>query len=88
MVLPMKIELTENARPPRVRLSNYSQDQKIFLKSFVADLVNSGMAYLNKDLSMVICTSAGTKTGPREIQIHCRLTPGQQFHGQESSTNA
>lgn len=41
----MKIELTPDAKPVKVRLRKYSQEQKEFLKNFVDDLVNRGLAY-------------------------------------------
>lgn len=44
---PLKISLTTDAEPVRVRLRNYSQDQRKFLSNFVDKLVDHGMAYPN-----------------------------------------
>lgn len=44
----LKIELTPDAGPIKVRLRNYSQDQRDFLAKFVEDLVCHGHAYLNQ----------------------------------------
>lgn len=44
---PLKIDLTPDAVPVKVRLRNYSQDQRDFLKKFVSNLVYNDMAYPN-----------------------------------------
>lgn len=44
---PLKIELTPEAKPVKVRLRKYSQEQKIFMHDFVNDLVAHGMAHPN-----------------------------------------
>lgn len=44
---PLSIELESDARPVRVRLRNYSKDQREFLSKFVSDLLRHGMAYPN-----------------------------------------
>lgn len=44
---PLRIELTPDAKPVKVRLRNYSQDQRDFLAKFVKDLVHHGLAYPN-----------------------------------------
>lgn len=43
----LKIELTADAKPVKVRLRNYSQAQRTFLDTFVSDLVQHGLAYPN-----------------------------------------
>ena len=44
---PLKIELTPDAKPVKVRLRKYSQEQKEFMRELVNDLVAHGMAYAN-----------------------------------------
>ena len=44
---PLKIDLTPDAKPVKVRLRKYSQEQKEFMRDFVNDLVANGMAYPN-----------------------------------------
>lgn len=44
---PVKIDLMPNATLVHVFLRNYSQEQREFLSSFVAHLINFGMAYPN-----------------------------------------
>lgn len=44
---PLKIELTPDAKPVKVRLRKYSQDQEDFMRKFVDDLVANGLAYAN-----------------------------------------
>lgn len=44
---PLHIELTSDAKPSRVRLRNYSQEQRQFLSRFVETLESAGMAYFN-----------------------------------------
>lgn len=44
---PLKIDLTADAKPVKVRLRNYSADQRRFLGVFVKSLVSHGMAYPN-----------------------------------------
>jgi hypothetical protein len=46
-VSPLKIDLLPHASPVRVRLRKYSQEQRKFLSSMVAQLVDCGMAYAN-----------------------------------------
>ena len=44
---PLKVELTPDAKPVRVRLRNYSPPQRQFLKEFVSKLIQAGMVYSN-----------------------------------------
>lgn len=45
--LSLRIELSQDGRPVKVRLRNYSQEQEKFLTSMIEDLVRHGMAYAN-----------------------------------------
>lgn len=42
-IIPFRINLTPEALPVRVKLRNYSQEQKEFLKKFLNDLVHHDM---------------------------------------------
>lgn len=44
---PLRISLTEDAKPFRVRLRNYFQDQHEFLQIFISELVRCKMVYPN-----------------------------------------
>lgn len=44
---PLKIELTPDAKPVKVRLHNYSVDQRRIMGVFIKSLVRHGMAYPN-----------------------------------------
>lgn len=44
---PLKIELTPDAKPVKVRLRNYSQEQRDFLDQFVKDFVRHGLTNPN-----------------------------------------
>lgn len=44
---PLSIDLEQDAKPVRVKLRKYSEAQRDFMKSFVADLIRCGMAYPN-----------------------------------------
>ena len=44
---PLEIELTSDAKPVKVLLRNYSQEQKEFMRDFASDLVSNGLAYPN-----------------------------------------
>lgn len=46
-IKPLRIELTPHARQVKVRLRNYSQEQRDFLKDFVVKPICSGIAYSN-----------------------------------------
>ena len=46
-IKPLRIALTPDARPVKVRLRNYSQEQRGFFKNFVAKLVRNGVANPN-----------------------------------------
>ena len=44
---PLRIDLEPEAKPIKVRLRNYSEAQRSFLKQFVSHLIEYGMAYAN-----------------------------------------
>lgn len=48
---PLVIETKTNAKPVKVRIRNYSQEQKEFLITFVQDLMRHDMAYPNPTAS-------------------------------------
>lgn len=49
-VEPLKVEMTSDANFVRVRLRNYSKEQRGFLKKFVSKLFKAGIAYTNSIL--------------------------------------
>ena len=51
-IKPFKMDLAPHGRPVRVKLRNYSQEQRQFLKKFVADLLLCGMVHANPILSV------------------------------------
>lgn len=78
-VEPLKIDLVSDARPVRVKLRNYSQDQRNFLSNFVEKLVNAGMAYPNPTSPWASAPLLVPKPGPAAFRFTVDLRPVNRF---------
>lgn len=48
---PLKIDFVSDHNPVHVKIKNYLQEQREFLKKFVADLLEGSMVYINQTSS-------------------------------------
>ena len=78
-IKPLKIDLTPDSRPVRVKLRNYSQEQREFLKKFVADLLSCGMVYPNPTSSWACAPLLVPKDGPAKFRFTVDLRPVNKF---------
>jgi len=78
-IRPLKIELTPQAEPVKVRLRNYSREQREFLSDFVEKLVRSGMAYPNPTSRWACAPLLVAKTGPVPFRFTVDLRPVNSF---------
>lgn len=76
---PMKIDLTPDAKPVRVRLWNYSLEQRAFLCDFVAKLVLAGMAYFNPSSTWEGAPLLVPKPGPAQFRFTVDIRPVNRF---------
>lgn len=76
---PMKIELVPNAKPVRVRLRNYTQEQRLFLSETVKKLVDCGMAYENPTSPWASAPLLVAKPGPAKFRFTTDLRPVNRF---------
>ena len=76
---PLKINLTPDAKPVRVKLRNYSQDQRDFLRDFVNRLVANGMAYPNPSAIWASAPLLVPKPGPARFRFTVDLRPVNKF---------
>ena len=67
-ISPLKIELTPDAKPARVKLRNYSREQREFLTEFVDSLEKKGLAYSNPTSRLLAASPARGR--PREAVFH------------------
>lgn len=63
-VPPLHVNLTPEAKPDRVRLHNYSPEQRDFLKSHVDELLRCNMIYLNPSATWASAPLLVSKPGP------------------------
>lgn len=80
-VQPLKIDLVPDATPVRVRLRNYTQAQRQFLKDFVAQLEKANMAYFNPSSAWACAPLLVPKPGPGgdEFRFTVDLRPINRF---------
>lgn len=76
---PLEISLVSDASPVRVRLCNYSQAQRKFLRNFATQLVNANMAYLNPSSAWACAPLLVPKDGPDEFRFTDDLRPFNRF---------
>lgn len=75
---PLKIELTADAKPVKVRLRKYSADQRKFLATFIKSLVSHGMVYPNPTSKWACAPLLVPKTGA-EYRFTTNLRPVNFF---------
>ena len=75
----LKIDLNPDCRPVRVKLRNYSQEQREFLKKFVADLLSCGMVYANPTSSWACAPPLVPKDGPARFRFTVDLRLVNKF---------
>ena len=78
-VRPLRIELTPDARPVKVRLRNYSEEQREFLSDMVAKLVRNGMAFPNPTSAWACAPLLVPKPGPARFRFTVDLRPVNKF---------
>ena len=76
---PLKIDLTPDCRPVRVKLRNYSQEQREFLKKFVADLLSCSMVYANPTSSWACAPLLVPKDEPARFRFTVDLRLVNKF---------
>lgn len=76
---PLKIELFHDARPVKVCLRNYTQEQKTFLSDMVKKLVEHGMAYPNPTSAWACAPLLVAKPGPAQFRFTVDLRPVNRF---------
>lgn len=78
-VKPLKINLASDVRPVRVKLRNYSQEQRKFLKKMVADFIKCKMVYLNPFPTWACAPLLVPKSGPAKFRFTVDLRPVNKF---------
>lgn len=76
---PLKVDLVPDARPVRVRLRNYSQEQREFLSNMVNKLVENGLAYPNPTSPWASAPLLVPKPGPAKFRFTVDLRPINRF---------
>lgn len=78
-VEPLRIELSPDAKPTRVHLQNYSQEQRAFLVRSVTLLVAAGMAYFNPSAAWACALLLVPKDGPSIFRFTVFPRPINRF---------
>lgn len=78
-VEPLKIELTPDAKPVRVRLRNYSLDQREFLQKFMKVLIDTGHVYPNPTSKWASAPLLVAKPGPSMYRFTVDLRPVNKY---------
>lgn len=76
---PLQIALTPDAKPVKVRLRNYSQEQREFLRTFVATLLEKGMVYRNPTAPWAAAPLLVPKPGPAKFRFTVDLRPVNKY---------
>ena len=76
---PLKVDLTSDAKPVKVRLRNYSQEQREFLSGFVKKLIDHGMAYANPTSPWACAPLLVPKSGPSKFRFTVDLRPVNKY---------
>lgn len=76
----LKIDLAPNATPVRVRLRNYSQEQRNFMPKMVSNLVKCSMVYLNPTSPWASAPLLVPKLGPAKFRFTVDLRPVNRFN--------
>jgi hypothetical protein len=72
---PLVVRLQPDAKPVRVKLRRYSQEQRVFLKTFVDELVSHGLAYRNSSSAWCSAHLLVPKQGPAKYRFTVDLRP-------------
>lgn len=78
-VPPLKIDLVADAKPVRVRLRNYSQDQRLFLAQTLQKLIDCGMVYSNPTSPWACAPLLVPKSGPSKYRFTIDLRPVNRY---------
>jgi len=76
---PLKIELTADAKPVKVRLRKYSQPQRAFMQKLVKKLISCGMAYYNPTSPWACAPLIVPKPGSVEFRFTVDLRPLNKY---------
>jgi hypothetical protein len=72
---PLVVTLQPDAVPIRVKLRRYTQAQKTFLRTFVGELVQHGLAYRNPNSAWCSAPLQVPKNGPSHFRFTVDLRP-------------
>lgn len=76
---PLRIDLTPEARPVKVRLRNYSKEQRNFLDDQMSKLIRAGMVYLNPTSKWACAPLLVPKPGPAKFRFTVDLRPVNKY---------
>lgn len=76
---PLKIELSTEAKPVRVKLRNYSPTQRQFLSDFVSQLVKKDIIYPNPTACWASAPLLVPKAGPSQFRLTVDLRPVNKY---------
>lgn len=76
---PLEIELAPDAKPIKVKLRKYSQEQKCFLSNFVSELMEKGMLYPNPTAAWAAAPLLVPKPGPAKFRFTVDLRPVNKY---------
>lgn len=76
---PLKIDLTSDATPVKVRLRNYSVEQREFLQSTVENLTDAGVVYPNHSTCWASAPLLVAKPGPAKFRFKVDLSSVNRY---------
>lgn len=76
---PLRIHLTEGSRPIRVKIRNYSVDQREFMESLVDKLVENNLVYPNPSARRASSRLIVPKPGPSRSLFTVDLRPVNRY---------
>lgn len=78
-VEPLRIELVNDAKPVRVRLRNYTQEQREFLADLTKRLIDSNMVFSNPTSPWACAPLLVPKPGPAKFRFTVDLRPVNRY---------
>lgn len=90
-VEPISISLTKDAKPIRLRLHNYYQEQRVFLANFSPLVVTAGMSYCIPTATWACVPLLVPKAGPSQFRtdpFYCRSSSSSPIYVESLVPNA
>lgn len=78
-VPPLKIDLAPDAKPTRVKLRNYSMEQRSFMRTFVAEPMEASMVYSNTTAAWAAAPLLVPKQGPKKLRFTVDPRPVNKY---------